>query len=484
MKMMLIKLRKINVLWLLCALLVFVLACKKNVAFEEKEAKEKEELKNWLGINGTNFASGLILIKGFDGVSQEGFLNWEEFSHFKNGDVDFFEVPYSFGNQDEYAGRVTNGKGAINEKISMVFQKNGNSNNVLARIKREVNSDPTITKKYNTAEYKNAVFFEELNGVTESIWVRVKQSDTKPIRFYKGKLERNSTNSTIKQENSIEGDNCTSVVIPESEYRCVGTGYSSSGGYNVSCGYETIGYTVFSQCLKPIEEGGGQDEFQYTIYWSSPGSSRLTNQNIIDSLNGYPCAQGVLAQMPDCNSEVAKILDSIFNISAEVSIQFSVNPSLPDTIAAQTRSANGSLSNYLAVVELNPKDLMGSQDYIAATLIHECVHAYITYQRANFGSDTSGFQTLFPIYWDFRGNDAQHNEMAGNYVDMMKRFLKGINPNLQDDVASALAWGGLEGTAIYKAKSQSEKDVIQNLNYRANHPTQGAVDSLKVLKCN
>lgn len=109
---MLIKLRKINLLWLLCALLVFVLACKKNVAFEENEAKEKEELRNWLGINGTNFANGLILIKGFDGVSQKGFLNWGALSHFKNENVDFFEVPYSFGNQDKYAGRATNGKGA------------------------------------------------------------------------------------------------------------------------------------------------------------------------------------------------------------------------------------------------------------------------------------------------------------------------------------------------------------------------------------
>jgi hypothetical protein len=231
-----------------------------------------------------------------------------------------------------------------------------------------------------------------------------------------------------------------------------------------------------NQELVPVDLGAG----------GGVNSTSTTNPNnadsIINKLDSFPCAQNVLRQMPNINNEVKNILQNIFGVNSEINITFRPNSSLPADIAGLSSRASGSLANYQAIVDLNPKYLTGSQDYIAATLIHESLHAYLDYQRKVL--DTTTFKNLFPFYWDFRGNEAQHNEMANNYINLMSNFLKNINANLPDNVANALAWGGLEKTAIWSTKDSTTIRNILNINYIAANPTQGAIDSLKLKKCN
>ncbi|MBS1626936.1 MAG: hypothetical protein JSR09_07585 [Bacteroidetes bacterium] len=210
-------------------------------------------------------------------------------------------------------------------------------------------------------------------------------------------------------------------------------------------------------------------------------NSLSPNDSIIIKLDSFPCAKQVALEMPNCNWEIKKMIADVFNVTTEVNLKLEPNYSLPDSIVGQTRVENGSLANYVAVIDLNPKYLKGSKDYIAATLIHESIHAYIGYMRSSLDSNT--FKTLFPIYWEYRGNEAQHNQMSNSYINFMVNFLQNINTNLPSNVAEALAWGGLERTAIWKAKDSTEIKKILDINYRAANPTIGTADSLKIIKC-
>jgi hypothetical protein len=301
------------------------------------------------------------------------------------------------------------------------------------------------------------------------------------IKFCKSLRDKYFSNSSVIR---VGSDQTTTNSTTYFTFDCWYEYSSDADGYTTTkthCRYRIIFSASNVNELEPTSEiegygnsgGGGAGD------WISTAVS--PNQHIIDSLSGYPCAQTVLLQMPDCNEQIKSILSDVFGVNDEVNIKFTVNSNLHDTVVGQERVTNGSLTSYMSTVELNPKYLFGSQDFIAATLLHEAIHAYISYQRRNLDSTT--FKTKFPIYWEFRNNEAQHNEMASNYLNMIKNFIKGINANISNDVAEALAWGGLTKTDTWKSKSSTDKAKILNINYLCANPTQGTIDSLKLKKC-
>ena len=97
--------------------------------------------------------------------------------------------------------------------------------------------------------------------------------------------------------------------------------------------------------------------------------------------------------------------------------------------------------------------------------------------------DTNEFKNLFPIYWKYRGNEADHHEMAEKYLNSMANFLKTMNPRLSESVAKALAWGGLNKTEMWGALGDSEKNQILIINNISSNPTQNQADSLNLKKC-
>lgn len=110
-----------------------------------------------------------------------------------------------------------------------------------------------------------------------------------------------------------------------------------------------------------------------------------------------------------------------------------------------------------------------SKDYIAATLIHEAIHAYIIRMRPHSfpggggdGMDSATFVQHFPIYMQYGPANAQHYEMATNYVTFMKNTIQGLNPTLTNYNAEALAWGGLEMTTVWQSRADSIELVLRN----------------------
>jgi len=215
------------------------------------------------------------------------------------------------------------------------------------------------------------------------------------------------------------------------------------------------------------DQGGGGGTIENWTYTSAVSP----NQHIIDSLQGYPCAQDILANLPGCNNEIDSILICVFGINEDVNLKFKPNLVLTkDSLDGYTTFPGGSASFYDQTIQLNPWVLQYStKEYIAAVIIHESIHAVIDYWRNQYLThqiDSNQFKSMFPIFWDgYRirsdGELAQHNEMANSYIDIFKRYLKVLTPNINEDMANALAWGGLHKTTSWAARS----DTLQILHY-------------------
>jgi hypothetical protein len=226
---------------------------------------------------------------------------------------------------------------------------------------------------------------------------------------------------------------------------------------------------------QPCPGGGPVTTWTYT-------EISTANFSIIDSLQGYPCAQNILARLPNINNKTKEILQNIFGVNDEVNISFKSSTQLPLNTSG-TASAGGPLSNFKAIVRIDENVLIGaSNDYIAATMIHEALHAYFIYQRQAL--DTLTFATKFPNYWGAKNvvGQAAHYEMAANYVQMMTDVLIAYNPNILPNVAKALAWGGLQNTTAWKQPGL-DTTSIKNLNAIASNPTLSQYKQYKLLRC-
>lgn len=208
--------------------------------------------------------------------------------------------------------------------------------------------------------------------------------------------------------------------------------------------------------------------------------------------NNFPCVKKILdsiSQYSNMNAIAQIALNTVFNIDKKIHLTYIADPALtnqstedaythPDSARMAT---NGSDSiNFYATVHLNYWVLThSSQEYIAATIIHEAVHAYIDYKYSQYSKgliDSTEFKTLFPLFWapnftNFFTSQptelAQHTAMAGNLITIMAAPLNVINPNvpanLKDSLFRALAWGGLQETTIWK--SRSDTNDLKALNF-------------------
>jgi hypothetical protein len=117
-----------------------------------------------------------------------------------------------------------------------------------------------------------------------------------------------------------------------------------------------------------------------------------------------------------------------------------------------------------------------SQDFIYKTMIHEGIHAIIDYWRSRMDQyyidpliptaiDSNTFKNMFPIYWDYKRNLtntelSQHYQIANKYINQIKSMLIQANPNLNESMADALAWSGLQETTVWKDKGSDTLRIL------------------------
>lgn len=199
--------------------------------------------------------------------------------------------------------------------------------------------------------------------------------------------------------------------------------------------------------------------------------SPLANQYIIDSLAGYPCAQKILATLPNLNTETKNIIQDVFNVTQDINLTYYVDQSLSGTsVDGNHRGAGAFIFN--GNIGINPDILkQASKEYILVTFIHEALHAFIRHNVDLYNAkqiDSVTFKEHFLIFWNPEPSDPrriltpsekiEHEQMAQKYISFMVNAIKSFNPLVSEEFATALAWGGLEDTRIYFTKvSNGEK---------------------------
>lgn len=123
------------------------------------------------------------------------------------------------------------------------------------------------------------------------------------------------------------------------------------------------------------------------------------NQEIIDALDGYPCAQAVLEKLPNLENKISKWLNDAFNNNQKFTITFSADDSLSGTFTDGYHSSYGNRIRQTHNIKLNPDILKNSsQEYIAATMYHEVLHGFLNYEKTKLFDEgrLDQFGILYP----------------------------------------------------------------------------------------
>lgn len=197
----------------------------------------------------------------------------------------------------------------------------------------------------------------------------------------------------------------------------------------------------------------------------------------------FPCVPKIMDSIStyaNANAIAQVVLHQIFNVDKKIHLDFVADRNLTkDSIDGDTKTTEAYTTtnpdgtegvDFFAKIRLNYWVLKHStQEYIAATIVHEAIHAYINYKGYQYLQgviDSTTFKTLFPLYWPFRpvgngrffnsGNErAQHEGMATNMINIMADILKGVHnnqqipANLRDSAYRSVSWGGLMETRIW-----------------------------------
>lgn len=152
-----------------------------------------------------------------------------------------------------------------------------------------------------------------------------------------------------------------------------------------------------------------------------------------------------------CSNKISNFINSVFANSEQFHIQFNDSPILlnhPDDVAYTTWTPMNPDESKANITFSNTLLNSSSKEYIAATILHEVVHAWIDYKFPNAGE-----------------NIQQHEMMAqpGRF-NMMRDALMELCPNLSLSEATDLTWGGLYSTIAFISLPQTEKDRIVQRN--------------------
>jgi len=174
------------------------------------------------------------------------------------------------------------------------------------------------------------------------------------------------------------------------------------------------------------------------------------DQEIIDSLQGYPCAQSILANIPNLENEISKWLNSVFSNNTAFNITFSDAPQFVGTKIDAEHSSFGSVGGQTHKIIINPDVLnKSSKEYIAATMFHEALHGFLNYERTRLITEGKGdqFGILYSGWTAVNVNGQQrfvnqHNSF-GTQLDKLVQAIQSFNPNLSKYDALALAKNGI-----------------------------------------
>jgi hypothetical protein len=300
-------------------------------------------------------------------------------------------------------------------------------------------------------------------------------------------------------------DNC--VLCVGGDYSCTtstiwyfipdvteGGGGGSGGGVDPNGPYECNPTPLIANGLPPCPRGNDTG-WVPDLDTYNPDQADIV---IVDTSvsNNFPCVQKILDTLSDfgfnnLNKKAQIALSTIFGENTYQHITIKADPTMPAIRDADTKfdssyTVGSDLDHlhYNFTIRLNPQMLNRStKEYIAATLTHEAMHAYIDYlfKQYQFGLiDSNYIKNKFPIFWygfphanPLPSEITHHNFMANNWVTAIENSLNLFTNNEmtqaeKDNVYRALSWEGLEKDSyVYQTLSLPDKFNIAAINAAA-----------------
>ena len=216
----------------------------------------------------------------------------------------------------------------------------------------------------------------------------------------------------------------------------------------------------------------------------------IANQSIIDSLQGYPCAQNILAMLPNLNNTTQNILQNTFGVSENFNIIFRADTTMPayENGATSRVVKNVTTNTYDIKIRLNSNMLKNSsKEFILNVMFHESIHAYMNYQWFLYNTnqiDSTTFKTQFPIIWNYKnGSNSQHVEISNTYVSKLKQTVLDFNNTADSSMVRALSWVGLQATPAWLNLANDTIDIRQKASI-AKYGTLSQMTAYNLQKCN
>lgn len=197
------------------------------------------------------------------------------------------------------------------------------------------------------------------------------------------------------------------------EYSCEMYGtYCNLPPYEPSCGYGFI-----------------KDAYGNCIYCPNGGrcGDNTTPEVDVDIINNVtnPCLSSVVNTFLQNPHGINNLIQNIFSCNDDVNLKFA-NDNLVGLEGKTTvEHANPERTIFDVLITIDNKQALYSKEYIASTVIHEALHAYMNY-------------TGKPI-----NGDRQHLAMGEQYLNLMSSYLQ-VNYGMTKKNADVLALGGLE----------------------------------------
>ena len=201
----------------------------------------------------------------------------------------------------------------------------------------------------------------------------------------------------------------------------------------------------------------------------------ITQQDIISELQGYPCAQSILSQLPNLSNDIALAMRNIFQNNKNYNIYFRAKSGLGDVDGETFSSYSPQFNTFRSVIYLNDIVLQNAtKEYILITMYHEVIHAFLDYEKFRLGD--AAFQNEYPSVivgydYDASGNRVnrytflpQHNQL-GTFLSQLENILSTYNPNLPIATVKAIAKAGITSmTAQEQQLNLNERNTLLN-NY-------------------
>lgn len=203
--------------------------------------------------------------------------------------------------------------------------------------------------------------------------------------------------------------------------------------------YDTGDFSLCQEVYYPPNNSGGGNN-----------SEGKQEDNIIDKLNN-PCAKALLAQAPNLNNDIAKILRETFDTNNKYNITVTEKPL--SGMSGYSSFPEVKQNSIEAIIYLNSNMLgTATQEYVLATIYHEVIHVFLNAEHAKLGETV--FNQKYPsvTYQDYPvGNGQQtrryklrtdHSRFDA-FLEKLAQSIISFNPNFTLERARAIAKEGI-----------------------------------------